>query len=146
MNTRLANLLPKTSSIQLRIVIVLLASPFLVLAIWSIAVGLIQVSEGNIASAATVLWGGVLLFCGIGLWRLRSWARKLAKVCIAIVVVVGILGVFNPFFAMDYSAEHGGAQPDWKLLVAIVAPLVALGLYCFWVLDKYEAEFGTPAE
>ena len=55
-------------------------------------------------------------------YLIRDDGVGLEESAIAALMVIGILGVFNPFFASDYAAEHGGNYPDWLMLAAIGRP------------------------
>ena len=84
---------------------------------------------------------GCLVCVSIYLWKLKLWAKKAAKVIIALLVIVIVAGVFNPFFAMDYYHLHDQASPNWLLLFAYIAPCVMVAAVCFWALDKYHEHF-----
>jgi hypothetical protein len=134
-------LLPNTASTHLRIVIVILAAVLCALAANWVLFSAAGWFAGEPVVGPLAMAAGAA-YLAAQLWQLKARARKAAKFIIVFLMLVGILGVFNPFMAMDHAAEHGGAEPDWMLLAAIAAPLVALGLYCYWALDRFKDEFG----
>lgn len=87
-------------------------------------------------------FGICLLALASGLWRLNRLALSVTKFLIGLTTVVGIGGVFNPFFAMDYGAANQGRAPPWLSMLAVAVPLVLVGLLVFWILDRYKDEFG----
>ncbi|MGH8743518.1 MAG: hypothetical protein ACREUY_04490, partial [Burkholderiales bacterium] len=98
----------------------------------------LQAVNGNYVSLAI---DAFLVITAVYLWRLRSWARKLTQVLLALIVIVAVGGSFNPFFALDYGHGHGGQSPNWGLLMAIIGPFVAALLWCYGVLEKHKNEF-----
>ena len=92
-----------------------------------------------------IVIGAALAVIAIYLWQLRAWARKAATICIATSVFLFMCGgIFNPFFLMDYRAEHGG---EFHLLrwALISLPGVAVAVWCYWVLSRRRDEFGRKA-
>jgi hypothetical protein len=132
-------LLPNTPSRALQGAVALLAALYALLAAnWILRAAASGEAETIATSGAL---GTLALVLAAGLWKLKRWARNFSKVAVAFLIVVGILGTFNPFAASDHSAGHGGEAPDWLMLAAIAGPLVAVGLWCYHLLDKHESEF-----
>lgn len=138
---RIALLLPKTTSVNLQIVIVILAGTLFTLAAPMIIHAVSMLFSAGELKIGSLFTSAVLSFIAAHLWMLKSWSRKVMKFVIGVSIVIGIGGIFNPFYDMDYRAAHAGNSPDWVALAAIVGPLVALGLWCFYILDKFKAEF-----
>ena len=55
-------------------------------------------------------------------------------------ITLGLFMPFNPFFAMDYSAGHG-VEFDYLRWTLISFPIVALTVWCYWVLRQSKCEF-----
>lgn len=133
-------LLPKTASVSLRVVVATFAGSLVALALSIVFHAVSGFLHGEL-KILPLFVAATLSFCGVQLWLLKPWSRKVTKFAIGALIVLEIGGIFNPFYDMDYRAAHGGQSPDWTALAAIVGPLVVLGLWCFHVLDKFKAEF-----
>src|SRR4051812_9126975 len=104
-------LLPRTHNTRLRIAIVITCLSF-----WAYS------------SAAFYHPHPVGIFLGVAfttiavyLWLLRDWARKAARVCLGVALILFFFGtVLNPFFYDEYSIAHKTAWPllRWLLMSA----------------------------
>lgn len=93
-------------------------------------------------------WGffTVMALTAVFLWRLHPLACGVAKFVLAMAIVIPILGIFNPFMAMDYAAENHGEMPPWGLIAARMAPHVLVAFFCYGVLDRHRAQFGRKPQ
>jgi hypothetical protein len=82
----------------------------------------------------------LLVATAFGLFRLRSWARWIAVTILSVLVVVLIIGVFNPFLASDMMAE-GRGPPSVTTLLIIIVPIEVGLLWGLHILGKYKACF-----
>ena len=117
-----------------------LRATVMVLALTMTFVGLSVLARSSLHPVQVAVGVGLLLLA-IFLWRLHPLARSATKFIIGLLILVGLAGTFNPFLAMDYSASNGGREPPWLSMLAVAIPLVLVGLFAFWVLDRYKAEF-----
>jgi hypothetical protein len=134
------NPLPKAASPALRFVVAAICGMLVLLALPSLF------AFARTAAFGDPMYGSLVLALVSGavawqFWLLRKWARIAVKFFLAMATVLPIIGIFNPFFASDYMAEHGGEAPNWMMLAAFVFPVVVAALWCWHVLDKHKAEF-----
>jgi hypothetical protein len=140
---QLTTFLPDTSSRYLRLCVVTVVFVFVSLAVYEMYTAFHRIVDfGSIyLGMFNIVLGAGLIYVSIYLWKLRVWARKSAKVIIALLVVVSIAGVFNPFFAMEYAHLHDQSGPEWLVLLGYIVPCVIVAVLCFWALDKYREHF-----
>ena len=135
--------LPNTNSHYLRLTILVIVFVFVAVAIFQVYTAFRRIVDpGSIYLGMFNVGLGAYLICvSIYLWKLKLWAKKSAKIIIALLVIVIVAGVFNPFFAMDYYHLHDQASPNWLLLLAYIAPCVVVAGVCFCALDKFHEHF-----
>jgi hypothetical protein len=100
--------------------------------------------------ARTPLFGAILLTSfgtmfasfAIYLWQLRSWARKAARLCIALSIFFFVGYRYNWQYISDYRACYG-VDPDFLVVSLISFPCIAVGLWCLRILSKFPEEFRT---
>lgn len=132
----LLRFLPKTDVLLLKVVVVALS-----IAIGSLGTRAIAISDLNPLGLGI---GMCFLALAIALWRLHPFALSIVKLLLGLSMALGIGGIFNPFFDMDYRADNRGQEPPWFHMISIAVPLVLAVLFIFWVLDKHKGEFGSP--
>ena len=126
-------LLPRTEIGVLRWVVVTLSGAFLFVGTW--------VAYFNGFDPFATVFLLTMLALSIFLWRMHRMARSFAKFVLGALMVILIGGTFNPFFMLDYQAAHNGESPNWWMLAAILSPIILGALFCYGVLDKYQAQF-----
>lgn len=135
---RLTIPLPQTEIGLLRWVVVALSILFLILGL--------RVVYFNGLNAFTFGFFFAMATLSIFLWRMHRLACSVAKFVLAMAIIILIAGTFNPFFMLDYGAEHNGAFPDWWMLAAKLLPFILATLFCYGVLDKHRAQFRQRAK
>lgn len=121
--------LPKTEVFQLKLAVSVTAALFLLLATQAV---ITAVREPNPSSLLLAL---PLYVLAIFLWRMKSWAHKLTKALIGLLVIMFSVVVF-----MAPMASRGGT-PNWPLLFSLYIPYIGFSAWLFWVFDKYKSEF-----
>ena len=61
-----------------------------------------------------LLTSAVFALIACYLWRLRLWARQAARITIALLILLFVGGVYNPFFLMDYRPADGLNSLLWR--------------------------------
>ena len=82
----------------------------------------------------------IMLVAAFLLIHLSRWGRKVVVAILWFPIIVVPIGVINPFFASDLSAE-GGTPPLVEYLLALIAPFVAWGIWCLHILGKHKEKF-----
>lgn len=132
----LSSLLPRTRQPFLLAVVLLLAAICMAhAALWLMVV---VVAQEWLALVGVFFWSAL----AAGLWRLHPLARGVAVVMLWLVVIVLIVGTFNPFNAGDLMAE-GRAPPSILELSLWIAPVIVLALLALHVLGKHKTLFHT---
>ena len=133
---RFSAVLPKTKSPYVRIAVIITCATF-----WSVAGAVFYHGARPIA----LIIAAAFVVIAIYLWRLKAWARKASTFCIATSVFLFLCGwIFNPFFLMDYRAEHGVEFDLWRWTLISLLPLAA-AVWCYWVLSRRKDEFDPKA-
>ena len=81
------------------------------------------------------------LVTGIGLWRLKNWARRLAIVFQIFGIYSNIGKLANAFKLGNYSGFYNQASPDY-LSVIILANFMLVQCYIIYWLSKHKHIFG----
>ena len=122
----------KDHPISLRIAVIVMSILFLLLTLgqlhsWSVSYG----------SWLEPLLAFLFAVSSYGMLRMASWARWVTVVFLWLLVVLLIVGIFNPYMASDWSA---GTPPSVATLLAYIIPaeaaiiLVLHILTSFWVV------------
>ena len=73
-----------------------------------------------------------------GMLRMMSWARGVAVLILWLLVILLIVGVFNPYMASDWGA---GMPPSVATLLAYIIPAEAAIVWVLHILGKYKRRF-----
>ena len=133
----LTRIVPKTQVTLLKLTIFIIVIGLVAL---TARIVFIYFSESH--SVDNLLLAAFLIFLSWSLWTLKIWARKAIKIVIVLAIFIAVAGIFNPFYASDYQAEHNGGLPDWLVLLTYIGPAIAIGLWLYWILEKHAKEFG----
>jgi len=133
----LTHIVPKTQVILLKMAIFII-----VIGLVALTARIVFVYFSESHSVVNLLLAAFLIFLSWSLWTLKIWARKAIKFVIVLAIFIAVAGIFNPFYASDYQAEHNGESPDWLALLTYIGPAIAIGLWFYWVLEKHAKEFG----
>jgi len=131
-----AGKLPNTTVMRVRTAVVITCVIFSLLA----AISFYLACFGARSPIFALILGATFAFFTIYLWQLRAWARQAARYCIAFSILLFVGGIYNPFYMMDYHAEHG-VDPDYLVVSLIGLPCVAVGWWCLRILGKFPEEF-----
>jgi len=82
----------------------------------------------------------ILFMAAFLLVNLSHWGRRIVVVILWFLVIVVPIGVINPFFASDMTAE-GATPPPVEYLLVLIVPFVAWGIWCLHILGKYKTKF-----
>ncbi len=74
-----------------------------------------------------------------GMLRMTAWARGVTVVLLWLLVVLLIVGIFNPFMASDWMAA--GGAPSVATLLAYIIPAEAIIIWMLHILGKYKRRF-----
>ncbi len=124
----------KDHPISLRIAVILMSILFLLLTIGQL--------QRYVASSGSLLAPSLaILFAAFsyGMLRMTVWARGVAVVLLWLLVVLLIIGIFNPFMASDWMAA--GAPPSVATLLAYIIPAEAAIIWMLHILGKYKRRF-----
>ncbi len=124
--------LPKTKSIALRAVIVLLTILLACAIINGVRMALLGIYVPVVVSLC--IW----LPLAYGLWNLKNAARVGISILLWWVAIVVPVGMINPFAAIN---GPGPPFPDVWDLAMLVYPCAAVALVALHVLGKYKKEF-----
>jgi len=73
-----------------------------------------------------------------GMLRMMSWARGVAVLILWLLVVLLIVGIFNPYMASDWGA---GTPPSVATLLAYIIPAEAAIVWVLHILGKNKRRF-----
>ena len=89
----------------------------------------------------SLLLSGFFIGTGVFLWLRKAWARKLATLILALMVVVVPLGMASPGSYLDFWRYYGGNLPLWLVALATIFVILVPVFWCMYVLDKYKETF-----
>ena len=89
----------------------------------------------------SLLLSGLFIGTGVFLWLRKAWARKLATLILAFMVVVVPLGMASPSAYLDFWRYYGGNLPLWLVALATIFVILVPVFWCMYVLDKYKETF-----
>lgn len=82
----------------------------------------------------------LFLASSYGILRLWSWARWVAVVSLWLLILVLVVGIINPYTAMEMM--HAGKSPPSVIsLLAFIVPAVSAILWILHILGKYKTKF-----
>jgi hypothetical protein len=136
-----AGILPKTNVRRVRAAVVITCVIFSLFAAMSFYLAFRARAPLFDAILMTSL-GAMFAGFAIYLWRLRSWARKAARLCIAFSIFCFVSYRYNWQYISDYRAYHG-VDPDFLIVSLISFPCIGVGLWCLRTLSKFPEEFGV---
>ena len=97
---------------------------------------------GSASLLTKVALAALLILSAVGLWRLVSWARRVAMTLLILTVLI-LLGAFaSPMGADDM--VRAGHNP-WVIFFLIVYPVIFLALLAIYALGKNKDEFRKRA-
>ena len=103
--------------------------------------------SGGLAFALNVIMLMLSLYVGVGLWRLKEIARRIAIVMTSCGLLIMVLGVIIPTSRATLLAaappEFGPSGAVVGLILGLVVASVPSGLE-LWFLIKRKAAFGKP--
>ncbi len=123
----------KDHPISLRIAVILMSILFLLLTLGQL--------QRYVASSGSLLAPSLaILFAAssYGMLRMTAWARGVTVVLLWLLVVLLIVGIFNPYLASDWSA---GTPPSVATLLAYIIPAEAIIIWMLHILGKYKRRF-----
>jgi len=125
----------KDHPISLRVVVIVMSILFLLLTLgqlhsWSVSSG----------SWLEPLLAFLFAVASYGMLRMASWARWVTVVFLWLLVVLLIVGIFNPYMASDWSA---GTPPSVATLLAYIVPAVTAIVWVLHILGKYKRRFDS---
>jgi len=128
--------------LQLRIVVLAIAVLLAALAIFELVTWFMRPKVFGLG-----LFACLQLALAYGMVRMMSWARIVAVLGLwlsLVVVVIMMVGVINPFTAMDIQAS-GRELPSGVALLAGFSVPIAVILWFLHVLGKHKGRFGKAA-
>jgi hypothetical protein len=129
-------LLPNTGVKRLRGAVIVTCVSFLSFAVFSLYCTLFRSGSLIFCLLASALFAVIACY----LWRLRSWARQAARFTIALLILLFVGGIYNPFFLMDYHPADAVDSFLWRYTL-IMVPCVAVALWCLRILSSFREEF-----
>ena len=121
--------------VSLRVAVVVTSILFLLLAIgqwhsWSVS------SDSLVEPSLAILFA----VSSYGMLRMAPWARWVAVILLWFLVVLLIIGIFNPFMASDWMAEDR-SPPSVATLLAYIVPAEIVIIWVLHILGKYKRRF-----
>ncbi len=121
----------KDHPISLRVVVIVMSILFLLFAVGQL--------QRYVASSGSLLAPSLaILFAAssYGMLRMTVWARGVAVVLLWLLVVLLIIGIFNPYLASDMMSS-----PSVATLLAYIVPAVTTIVCVLHILGKYKRRF-----